>query len=58
MKKRIVSLILVLSLIFSFAGCVDLEDTYSSSINSTYSSQVDSVDDKTESSSEETTSSK
>lgn len=58
MKKRIVSLILVLSLIFSFAGCVDLEDTYSSSINSTYSSQIDSVDDKTESSSEETTSSK
>ena len=58
MKKRIISLILVISLIFSFAGCVDLEDTYSSSIDSTYSSQVDSVDDKTESSSEETTSSK
>ena len=52
MKKRIISLILVLSLIFSFAGCVDLEDTNSSSIDSTYSSQVDSVDNKTESSSD------
>ena len=55
MKKRIISLILVISLIFSFAGCVDLEDTYSSSIDSTYSSQVDSVDDKTESSSDNET---
>ena len=56
--KKIVSILLTLALLFSFAGCVDLEDTYSSSTDSTYSSQVDIVDDETESSSEETTSSK
>ena len=47
--KKIVSIILTLALLLSFAGCVDLDDNYSSSTDSTYSSQIDTVDDETSS---------
>ena len=48
--KKIISILLTLALLLSFAGCVDLEDNYSSSTDSAYSSQIDAVDDETSSS--------
>lgn len=55
--KKIISLLLTFALLLSFSGCVDFEDTYSSSNDSAYSSIVDSATDNTDSSTSEATSS-